>query len=185
MGICNKGAGSLAPWIMGTLLLNGMDAYSPEHLGRLSLMDKNALLDQLAAKIIGPYIFIAAVFVVLAVAIYFSSLPDIKSEAETNPEHETRDRGSIFRYPYLWLGFTTLFLYVGVEVVAGDAIQLYGISGLHIPIEQARHFTSFTMIGMLLGYLAGIVLIPKYMNQATALKVSAVSGLVFSFFNLP
>lgn len=180
MGICNKGAGAIAPLIMGALLLNGMDAYSSDHLAVLSLDQKNALLDQLAGKIVGPYIFIAVVFVILAIAIYFSSLPDIKNEEETNPQHQTADRGSIFKYPYLWLGFVTLFLYVGVEVIAGDTIQLYGISGLHIPVEQAKHFTSFTMIGMLVGYLAGIVLIPKYINQAKALRVSAILGLVFS-----
>ncbi|SDZ87652.1 glucose/galactose transporter [Arachidicoccus rhizosphaerae] len=181
MGICNKGAGAIAPMIMGALLLNGMDAYSSDNLSHLALDQKNALLDQLAGKIIGPYIFIAVVFIILAIAIYFSSLPDIKNEDETNPDHQTKDRSSIFNYPYLWLGFATLFLYVGVEVIAGDTIQLYGNTGLHIPIEQAKHFTSFTMICMLVGYLAGIVLIPKYINQSTALKISAILGLIFSF----
>lgn len=180
MGICNKGAGAIAPLIMGALLLNGMDAYSSDNLSKLNLADKNALLDQLAGKIITPYICIAVVFVVLAIAIYFSSLPDIKDEVETNPEHKTQDRKSIFSYPYLWIGFVTLFLYVGVEVMAGDTIQLYGNTGLHIPIEQAKHFTTYTMIGMLVGYLLGIVLIPKYINQAKALKISSVLGLIFS-----
>lgn len=180
MGICNKGAGAIAPLIMGALLLNGMEAYSADNLSHLSLDQKNALLDQLAGKIIGPYIFIAIVFVILAIAIYFSSLPDIKSEVETNPAHHSKDRSSIFKYPYLWLGFVTLFLYVGVEVIAGDTIQLYGNTGLHIPIEQAKHFTTYTMICMLVGYLAGIVLIPKYINQAKALKISAILGVIFS-----
>lgn len=181
MGICNKGAGAIAPLIMGALLLNGMDAYSSENLSHLNVADKNALLDQLAAKIVIPYICIAIVFVLLAIAIYFSSLPDIKDEDQTNPDHKTADRKSIFSYPYLWLGFVTLFLYVGVEVMAGDTIQLYGNTGLGIPIEQAKHFTTYTMIGMLVGYLLGIVLIPKYIDQAKALKVSSILGLILSF----
>lgn len=180
MGVCNKGAGAIAPLIMGALLLNGMDAYSSENLNRLSLVDKNALLDQLAGKIIGPYICIAIVFIFLAIAIYFSSLPDIKDEQQTNPAHQTKDRKNIFAYPYLWIGFVTLFLYVGVEVMAGDTIQLYGHTGLGIPIELAKHFTTYTMIGMLVGYLLGIILIPKYINQAKALKISAILGLIFS-----
>lgn len=180
MGICNKGAGAIAPLIMGALLLNGMDAYAGDHLAHLPVDQKNALLDELAGKIVGPYIFIAVVFILLAIAIYFSSLPDIKDEGETNPEHQTKDRSSIFKYPYLWLGFVTIFLYVGVEVIAGDTIQLYGNTGLGIPIEQAKHFTTYTMIGMLVGYLAGIVLIPKYINQAKALKISSILGLIFS-----
>lgn len=180
MGICNKSAGALAPLIMGTLLLSGMGAYAPEKLGKLAPAAKNVLLDQLAGRIIGPYIVIAIAFVVVAVAIYFSSLPDIKNEAETNPTHADKDRQSIFSYPYLWLGFVTIFLYVGVEVMAGDSIQLYGHTGLNIPLDITKHFTSYTMIGMLVGYLTGVFLIPRIISQSTALKVAAILGIVLS-----
>ncbi len=180
MGICNKGAGAIAPLVMGAVLLNGMDAYAPEKLKLISIDAKNQLLDQLAGKIVTPYIIIAVAFIVLAVAIYFSSLPDIKNEDETNPDHISQDRKSIFKYPYLWLGFITLFLYVGVEVMAGDTIQLYGKQGLGISIEIAKHYTTYTMLGMLAGYLLGIVLIPKVISQATALKVAAILGILLS-----
>ena len=33
---------------------------------------------------------------------------------------------SIFQFPHLWLGVLCLFVYVGVEVMAGDAIGTYG-----------------------------------------------------------
>lgn len=180
MGLCNKGAGAIAPLIMGAVLLNGMGAYTKENLASVTVVEKNQLLDQLAGKIIVPYIVIAVAFIVLAVVIYFSSLPDIKNEDDTNPEHHTRDRKSLFAYPYLWLGFITIFLYVGVEVTAGDIIQLYGKDGLGIATEVAKHFTTYTMLGMLAGYILGIVLIPKVISQATALKVSATLGILFS-----
>lgn len=180
MGICNKSAGALAPLIMGTILLGGMDVYAPEKLEKLAPGEKNSLLDQLAGRIIGPYIVIAIAFVVVAVAIYFSSLPDIKNEEETNPAHTSEDRQSIFSYPYLWLGFITIFLYVGVEVMAGDSIQLYGHTGLNIPLDVTKHFTSYTMIGMLAGYLTGVFLIPRIISQATALKVAAILGIILS-----
>ncbi|ANI89035.1 glucose/galactose MFS transporter [Arachidicoccus ginsenosidimutans] len=180
MGICNKGAGALAPLIMGTILLKGMDAFAPAKLAALAPDAKNQLLDQLASRIVAPYVIIAIAFVIVAIAIYFSSLPDIKNEDETNPSHATKDRTSIFSYPYLWLGFVTLFLYVGVEVIAGDAIQLYGHSGLGIPLEITKHFTTYTMLAMLGGYLLGIVLIPKFISQSTALKVAAILGIILS-----
>lgn len=180
MGICNKSAGALAPLIMGTLLLSGMDVYAPGKLEKLAPAAKNLLLDQLAGRIIGPYIVIAIAFVIVAVAIYFSSLPDIKNEEETNPAYVSKDRQSIFSYPYLWLGFITIFLYVGVEVMAGDSIQLYGHTGLNIPLDITKHFTSYTMIGMLAGYLTGVFLIPRVISQATALKVAAILGIVLS-----
>jgi len=179
MGICNKGAGAIAPLIMGSLLLTGMEKF--QHLGDLPPGEKEILLQELASRIVWPYIIIAAAFILLAIAIRFSSLPDIREEAETNPEHQVKDRESVFKYPYLWLGFITLFLYVGVEVLAGDTIQLYGHSGLNIPLDTARHFTTYTMLGMLGGYLLGIVLIPKVISQSKALVIAAILGLFFSF----
>ncbi len=112
--------------------------------------------------------------------VYFSSLPEIKAEGEDETiESTTVNRKSIFDYPYLWLGFITLFLYVGVEVLAGDTIQLYGNS-LGISLDIAKNFTTYTMTGMLVGYLIGIFTIPKYLSQSTALKFSAILGIVFS-----
>lgn len=180
MGICNKGAGALAPLIMGAFLLKDSDAL----VTRLTTMDvaqKAVELDALAARVIVPYIIIAAVLVGLAIFIYFSSLPEVKAEGEEeevgNVDH--KDGKTIFSFPYLWLGFVTLFLYVGVEVMAGDIIQVYGKS-IGISLDIAKHFTTYTMLGMLIGYLVGIVAIPKYLSQTTALKGSAILGLVFT-----
>ncbi|GAB3414769.1 sugar MFS transporter [Niabella aquatica] len=178
MGVCNKAAGAIAPLVMGAVLLNGMDKY--ENAGSLPLDQKNLLLNELASKIVTPYIVIAICFVVLAIAIRFSALPDIKDEEETNPAHAAPDRASIFSYPYLWLGFISIFLYVGAEVIAGDIIQLYGKEGLGMPVDIIKHFTTYTMIGMLTGYVLGILLIPKVVSQNTALKFSAVLGIVLS-----
>lgn len=178
MGICNKGAGAIAPLIMGSLLLSGMERF--QNLKDLPFAEKEQLLQELASRIVVPYIVIALAFIFLAIAIRFSSLPDVRTEEETNPEHATKDRKNIFAYPYLWLGFLTLFLYVGVEVLAGDTIQLYGNSGLGIPLEITRHFTTYTMLGMLGGYLLGIILIPKVISQSKALAWSAFLGVLFS-----
>jgi fucose permease len=78
------------------------------------------------------------------------------------------------------LGVLTLFVYVGVEVIAGDTIIAYGIS-LGFPAADAKFFTTFTLLAMVATYALGIFLIPKYINQAFALKASAVLGIVFTF----
>jgi glucose/galactose transporter len=180
MGICNKGAGALAPLIMGAIMLNDADGLQ----ARLLTMDasqKVIELNALASKVVVPYIIIAVVLAALAVFIYFSTLPDIKAEGEdeTDKSSTVTNRPSIFSYPYLWLGFVTLFLYVGVEVMAGDTIQIYGNS-LGISLDVAKNFTTYTMIGMLVGYIIGIIAIPKYISQSAALKFSAILGIVFS-----
>lgn len=180
MGICNKGAGAIAPLIMGAIMLNDADALQ----ARLLTMDasqKAIELDALAGKVVVPYIIIAVVLAALAIFIYFSTLPDIKAEGEdeTVASSSVKNRESIFSYPYLWLGFITLFLYVGVEVMAGDTIQIYGNS-LGISLDVAKNFTTYTMIGMLVGYIIGIIAIPKYISQSGALKFSAILGIIFS-----
>jgi fucose permease len=38
----------------------------------------------------------------------------------------------------------------------------------------------FTLIAMVASYALGVVLIPKYISQSTALKISALLGIVFS-----
>lgn len=180
MGICNKGAGALAPLIMGAFLLKDSESLI-NRLKTMNVSEKTVELDALASRVIVPYIIIAAVLVALAIFIYFSSLPEVKAEGEEADEQTVgqNDGKTIFSFPYLWMGFIALFLYVGVEVMAGDIIQVYGKS-IGISLDIAKHFTSYTMIGMLIGYLFGIVAIPKYISQTRALKGSAILGIIFS-----
>jgi len=180
MGVCNKAAGALAPLIMGAIMLKDSEALV-ERLKTMDATQKAVELDAMASRVIVPYIIIALVLVALAIFIYFSNLPEVKAEGEDENDQSPagEKRSGIFSYPYLWLGFIALFFYVGVEVMAGDIIQVYGNS-IGISLDIAKHFTSYTMLSMLLGYLVGIVAIPKYMSQATALKGSAIIGLLFS-----
>src|SRR3954469_19502510 len=177
MGVCNKTAGAIAPLIMGAIMLKNADSFV-QRLTTLDAAQKAAELDQLASRVIMPYIIIAIVLVALALFVYFSHLPEVKAEGEDDTADSTSalNRGSIFHYPYLWLGFISLFLYVGVEVMAGDIIQVYG-NHIGISLDVAKHFTTYTMIGMLIGYITGIITIPKYVSQSTALRVSAILGV--------
>ena len=109
--------------------------------------------------------------------ILFSPLPEIRAE-EANAVPAGSARGSIFHFPHLWLGVVCLFVYVGAEVMAGDAIGTYG-HAFGLPLDQTKFFTSFTLAAMLLGYLAGLVLIPRFISQERYLSVSAVLGVLF------
>ncbi|HCZ36739.1 MAG TPA: glucose/galactose MFS transporter [Cytophagales bacterium] len=179
MGICNKVAGILAGLIFGYIALSDADALEAS----LTTMDeatKNATLDELASRVIVPYMIIAGVLVFLAVAILFSSLPDIDDSGESDGQTQTSSgKTSVFQFPHLVLGVITLFLYVGVEVLAGDTIISYGKS-LGIELATARYFTQATLACMLVGYVVGIIAIPKYMSQATALKICAWLGVAFT-----
>ena len=89
------------------------------------------------------------------------------------------DKTHIFQFPHLLLGVFAIFLYTGVEVIAGNTIISYGVF-LDIPIATAKFFSSFTIFAMLVGYVIGIITIPKYLTQKMALIISAVLGLIFT-----
>ena len=183
MGVCNGIAGILEPAILGAIILNNADALT-EQLAHLTGTAKQAKLDMLASKVIFPYCIIAFILIVLAVIIYRSVLPDINESEETSDFVDTLPaKTSIFNFPHLLIGVFTLFLYVGVEVIAGNTIIRYG-TYQGIPLSTAKFFTSFTLTGMLAGYLIGIICIPKYLTQQTALKYSAVFGIFFALIAL-
>ncbi len=180
MGICNKIAGILAPIALATLVLHGMgdlatqvEAAAPEA--------KEALLNEFAARVYGPYMVMAGVLVLLAIGILFSPLPEVDT-AEANANGgggEEANRRSVFQFPHLLLGVICLFVYVGVEVLAGDAIGIYGES-FGLPLDETKMFTSYTLGAMLVGYLFGLVAIPRFISQERYLSVSAVLGIVFA-----
>ncbi|KAF1699202.1 glucose/galactose MFS transporter [Pseudoxanthomonas jiangsuensis] len=180
MGICNKIAGILAPLVLGSLVLHGVGDLAAQ-VEAADAATKAQLLDGFAAKIHTPYLAMAGVLLVIAVAVLFSPLPEISAaEANATPAADGgASRGSIFRFPHLWLGVLCLFVYVGAEVMAGDAIGTYG-HAFGLPLDQTKFFTSFTLAAMLLGYLVGLVLIPRVVSQERWLSVSAVLGVLFS-----
>ncbi len=183
MGIANKVAGAIAPLALAYFVVQAGDDETIKNLANMLPADKEVFLNSLAQRVINPYIGMAIVLVLVGIGIKFSNLPEIDTEesdnANNNVDGKQKDKGSVFAYPYLVLGVITLFFYVGAEVIAGDTIIQYGQS-LDIPMETAKNFTTYTMIGMLVGYMSGIILIPRYISQNKALQASAVLGLVFT-----
>ncbi|CAD0308385.1 sugar MFS transporter [Xanthomonas hortorum] len=179
MGICNKIAGILAPILIGSLVLHGIGDLS-EQVASANAATKETLLTAFAAKIHAPYLVMSGVLLLLAIGVLFSPLPELKaSEANATPGAAGVQKSSIFQFPHLWLGVLCLFVYVGVEVMAGDAIGTYG-HGFNLPLDSTKLFTSYTLGAMLVGYIAGLVLIPRVISQARYLSVSAVLGVLFS-----
>ncbi|HEY1115208.1 MAG TPA: sugar MFS transporter [Chitinophagaceae bacterium] len=180
MGICNKVAGMLSPLILGALVLNNAGAIQQELASAADVVTREALLNQLAQRVIPPYIIMAVVLVLLAWMIRRSSLPEIESEEDSASDTAAAGKTSVFQFPHLLLGVLCLFLYVGVEVMAGDAIGAYGRE-LGIPLDETKYFTTFTLFAMLAGYVIGIFTIPRYLSQQKALAISAVLGVVLTF----
>lgn len=178
MGICNKFAGFLAPLVFGALVLNGLDNFDARVKAAVDSQARDALLTTFAGQVYWPYMIMAGLLAALAVWVARSSLPDIQPEA-ANEETAHAAGASIFSFRHLWLGVVCLFLYVGVEVLAGDAIGIYG-QGFNLPLDATKRLTSYTLAAMLLGYVAGLLLTPRVVPQERYLALSAALGAVLS-----
>ena len=179
MGIANKVAGVLAPFIIGALILKGIDK-KIEALKTAGPAAKETILNSLTSQVILPYSLMAALLVGLAFLVRYSSLPEIEQESEEDIKDLPKEqKQSVWQFPNLALGALGIFLYVGAEVICGDTIILYAQS-LKVPLEDARIFTSYMLSGMVIGYILGIILIPRIISQARALAATALLGILLT-----
>lgn len=176
MGICNKMAGVLAPIVLGALLLGDASTLQTE-LATLDPVAYANKLDELASRVIMPYGLMALVLFGLGLMIRFSPMPEIDLEVEQ--AGDAGSSGSVFSHPTLVFGVVALFLYVGVEVMAGDTIGLYGQSQ-GMSLDESKHLTSYTLGCMVVGYILGILGIPRFFSQSQALAASALLGVAFT-----
>jgi len=176
MGMANKLAGILAPIILGAIVLKGIGGLEDKLKATQNVAEKEALLNDLVQRINTPYIALAVVLALVAVLFWFSKLPEVKEEEEIEGAQK---RDSVFAFPNLVFGVLAIVFYVGAEVIAGDGIGQYG-KNIGISLDEAKNFTSYTLGAMLVGYLIGIVAIPKYIKQENALKYSAILGIILT-----
>lgn len=180
MGIANKFAGAIAPIILASIILKDSKALSEQLANAADAATRTGLLDELAARVIMPYIVMSVILVLLGLLLRFAHLPEIDTDAEDATSGDSNaKKTSIWQFPHLLLGVVALFFYVGVEVIAGDSIIRYGQS-IGIAMESAKYFTSLTLLSMIIGYLLGIICIPKYLTQVTALRICTILGVIFS-----
>jgi glucose/galactose transporter len=175
MGVCNKLAGVISPMLLGALVFAGFG----DVRNVMSEAHTAAALTQLAGRLIKPYVGMAIGLLVFAVGVEKSGLLEPNESAHMESDSQDNRRFHLSHYPLLIFGFWALFFEMAVEVVAGDTIILYG-EALHFPIETARFFASLTLGAMVLGYVLGIVLVPKKLKQEHALAWSAALGIVLT-----
>jgi FHS family L-fucose permease-like MFS transporter len=180
LGICNKVAGMIGIFILGELLFSDTKTLSAK-IATLQGAELAQELDVLASRVVTPYIIMAIGLTALAIMILKAHLPEINPEedADKNIAQADSKKTSILQFPHLLLGVLCIFVYVGVEVIAIDTIGLYG-QHQGFDLNTASKFGIYSLIALTIGYLIGIVAIPKYLAQRTALVISAILGFVFA-----
>ena len=180
MGICNKGAGILAPLALAAVILRSTDTQLFASLPAMGEAEKNIVLNQLIHRVVLPYTVVAIVLAILGLIVRYSPLPEINTEHESEMlTTANAHKKNIFHFPHLILGAIAIFLHVGTQVIAVDTIIGYANS-MGIGLLQAKAFPSYTLMATICGYLVGIVVIPRFISQLKALQICTLLGSVLT-----
>ncbi|TLU61701.1 sugar MFS transporter [Thalassotalea litorea] len=169
MGILNKSAGVVAPMVFTALILDSFKDRVGTDLTQVQI-------DEMANGLVLPYLGMALFIGALALLVKKSPLPELAKEDDEDDGNTNRLRDAA-KHPNLVLGVAALFFYVAVEVIAGDTIGTYALS---LGIENYAVMTSYTMACMVAGYIIGIITIPRFLSQPTALTISAILGIILT-----
>ncbi|MCY1634346.1 MULTISPECIES: glucose/galactose MFS transporter [Marinifilum] len=159
MGVANKLAWPIAPLFLALVI--------GKEVKDVALTDINV-----------PFYIIIAIFILLGVLALVAKLPEVKAAGEDEDSAEecpyAANKTSVWQFPHLLLGVFALFLYVGVETVSLGTLVDYAES---LGLANPEYYAWIAPVGMVIGYICGIIFIPKYLSQAAALKICAIAAL--------
>jgi len=167
MGIMNKLAWWIAPLFLGVFI----------DLQQVRLND-----------VIFPFYMVAGILLILGIGIYFAPLPEVSAEGEdTIPDDQMQDssyaknKTSIWQFPHLILGAVAAFLYIGIEILPmASAIDFARIAFGDAP--NLENYARFVTIGLVMGYIFGVITIPRFLSQKKALLIFSVLGILSTLF---
>jgi FHS family L-fucose permease-like MFS transporter len=164
MGIMNKLA-----WWMGPVFLGLFLDLKNVELGEVSL----------------PFYIVTAILVLLSIFLIFAPLPEVKAAGEddtdtSNTSNYSNGKKSVFQMPHLLLGVMALFFYVGVETLPMASIIGFAKAVFGENVANPEGYAKFVPIGMFVGYIFGVTMIPKVITQTIALRIFTLIGLAAS-----
>lgn len=94
-----------------------------------------------------PFLIIAVIVIIIAVALYFLKLPEIPTQGV--------ERKSVWKYPHVLLGAVGIFCYVGAEVGTAAFFQRYLQEVLHMLQSDAAKMIALYWGGAMVGRFYG------------------------------
>ncbi len=180
MGVCNKLAGILAPLIFAWAILKPTDNEMFKQIPTMLPEERDIVLQELIRRVMVPYTIVAAVLFMLGLFVRYSPLPEIDTEHESDEVLVANSgKKTIFQFPQLILGAIALFLHLTTQILSIDTVINYAES-MGKTLIEAKTLPSITLFGTMVGYVFGIVGIPRFFSQKTALKFCATLGAVLS-----
>ncbi len=156
---------TVAPYVGSILILGGTAAAA------------SATRTEQASSVKLPYLLLAGILIVLALAIAFYKFPRIEVTRDFRPGDLGAKRDSLWNHPHLYLGAIAIFIYVGAEVSVGSFLAKYlsdpTIAG--VSLQQAAKLVTFYWAGMMVGRFVGSALMQR-MSASTLLMLSGIGA---------
>ncbi len=105
----------------------------------------------------GPYLILGLAFLIVAVILKFSSLPDKPAIAEVSAADALTEKKSALHYPQLVMGMIAIFLYVGVEVATASNLPAYMEKDLGFKLQDIAPYVSLYWASLMVGRWTGAV----------------------------
>lgn len=103
-----------------------------------------------------PYMIIAALFLLTALVMYFSRLPEVDAPSENGESHTSLELSKVFSRSHLVLGVIAQFLYVGAQVgVTSFFIRFVEHAWPGTPEKKAADYLLMHLVGFFVGRLTG------------------------------
>ena len=167
---------TVGPALGGFLILSGA-VLTVEKVAALPAAEQLQYRAAEAASVQGPYLVLAVLLLILAVALAVVRLPKIAHDEGT--QALTGERHSVFQHRHLVLGVFAIFLYVGGEVSIGSfLISFMGESNIAaLTPAAAAQLVSFYWGGAMIGRFIGFVAMRR-INPGKALMFNAACSIL-------
>ena len=104
-----------------------------------------------------PYLILGVAFLLVAVLLKFSSLPEHPAAIDETTEDTSNVRSSALKYPQLVLGMIAIFIYVGVEVSTASNLPAYMENHLGFLTKDIAPYISLYWASLMIGRWTGAV----------------------------
>src|SRR5712664_872456 len=168
----------LSPILGRTFILTGVE-YAPAQIAAMSAAQLGAYRAGEASTVKGPYLVMAAIFVVVAVLVQMAHLPDVQESAvEGGAAGTENSTESVLSHPHLMKGVVAQFFYVGAQVgVASFVIRYAQFSVPGTAAKTAALYLLLHQVGFMAGRFVGSALMKK-IAAARLLSLFAGASLV-------
>ena len=167
---------TIAPIVGGYFVFHFFAHYGKpllDRAGNAVMSDVHEPLTAFSVQV--PYFFFAGIFLLLALIIAITKLPNLTGD------HEIEVNAGALRYRNLLLGFVAIFMYVGAEVSIGSLFINYARELLNFPEMTAKSFLAFYWGGAMIGRFLGAISLSDKASESKKLKGMILTSIVGFF----